>query len=399
MLQQTRAETVIPYYRRWLRRFPNWDALARASSDEVVREWQGLGYYARARNLQRAARIVRDDFGGRLPADAHVLKVLPGVGDYTAAAVASIVHGLPAAAVDGNVRRVLSRLLNVADPVPSQLRREASRLLDPERPGDFNEAMMELGATLCLPRQPRCGACPVAGFCAARAAGVASRRPSRPRRPRVRELAVASAVLVDSEGRTLLVRRPEKGLLAGMWEFPGAELPGPSRARPPAELIASLAARRLEELGVAAASTAQAQLLAPVKHAFTHLRATYHPVVVELGWAGPRDSPASAAVDATRPSAPPAPPAAAANARPTEQFGYAPAFADDARPPARPPARKPPENCRMVAVSRAGFQPLALPSAQQKIALALERWMAAREPSRPPPPGFEPEIPATPALP
>lgn len=399
MLQQTRAETVIPYYRRWLRRFPSWDALARASSDEVVREWQGLGYYARARNLHRAARIVRDDFGGCLPADTHALKTLPGVGDYTAAAVASIVHGSPAAAVDGNVRRVLSRLLNVADPVPSQLRREASRLLDPERPGDFNEAMMELGATVCLPRKPRCDACPVAGFCAARAAGVASLRPSRPRRPRVRELAVASAVLVDSRGRTLLVRRPDKGLLAGMWEFPGAELPGTAGPRPPAELIASLAARRLEELGVPAASTAQAQPLAPVKHAFTHLRATYHPVVVELGWAGPRDSPASAAVDAARPSAPPAPPTAAAKARPTEQFGDAPASVAAARPPARPPARKPPENRRLVAVSPAGFRQLALPVAQQKIALALERWLAGRDPSRPPPPRSEPEIPATPALP
>lgn len=347
MLQQTRAETVIPYYRRWLRRFPSWDALARASSDEVVREWQGLGYYARARNLHRAARIVRDDFGGRLPEDAHALKALPGVGDYTAAAVASIVHGSPAAAVDGNVRRVLSRLLNVADPVPSQLRREASRLLDPERPGDFNEAMMELGATLCLPRKPRCDPCPVAGFCAARAAGVASLRPSRPRRPRVRELAVASAVLVDPAGRTLLVRRPEKGLLAGMWEFPGAELPGPADPPPPAELIASLAARRLEELGVAAASTTQAHPLAPVKHAFTHLRATYHPVVVALG-------------------------------RTPRQLS---------------------EDGRMVAVSRAGFQPIALPSAQQKIALALERWLAGRDPSSAPPPRSEPEIPATPALP
>lgn len=386
MLQQTRVETVIPYYRRWLRRFPNWDALAGASSDEVVREWQGLGYYARARNLHRAARIVRDDFGGRLPADAHALKTLPGVGDYTAAAVASIVHGSPAAAVDGNVRRVLSRLLNVADPAPSQLRREASRLLDPERPGDFNEAMMELGATVCLPRKPRCGACPVAGFCAARAAGVASRRPSRPRRRSVPQTVFASAVLVDSESRTLLVRRPEKGLLAGMWEFPGAELPGPAGALPPTELIVSTARRRLEELGVAAALKAKARPLAPVKHAFTHLRATYHPVVVELGWAGPRDSPAPAV--------------AALRGRNSPDSGNdSPAPTDDARSPARSASRRLPENRRLVTVSRAGFQQLALSAAQQKIALALERWLAAREPPRPPPPRSQPAIPATPAVP
>lgn len=346
MLQQTRAETAASYYKRWLRRFPDWDALARASSDEVVREWQGLGYYARARNLHRAARMVRDEFGGRLPADPRALKALPGVGDYTAAAIASIVHGSPAAAVDGNVRRVLSRLLDVADPAQSQLRREASRLLDPERPGDFNEAMMELGATVCLPRAPRCDACPVAGFCAARAAGTAHRRPAPRRRRSVRKAAFASAVLVDAADRTLLVRRPETGLLAGMWEFPGNEFACSADASPPAGVIASLARRRLHELGVDAAAKAAASPLAPVKHAFTHFRATYHPVVVALPGAAPQNA-------------------------------------------------TPRENARLVAVSRDAFEQFALPVAQQKIALALERWLSACNLRKPLPAGSERATSAT----
>ena len=152
MLQQTRAETVIPYYDRWLRRFPGWDALADASADDVMLAWKGLGYYRRAQNLHRTATIVRERYDGRLPEDPAELRTLPGVGEYTAGAVASIAFGHPVPAVDGNVKRVLSRLMDVGDPTAALLRDEATRLLDPERSGDFNEAMMELGATVCTPR-------------------------------------------------------------------------------------------------------------------------------------------------------------------------------------------------------------------------------------------------------
>lgn len=320
MLQQTRAATVAPYFVRWLRRFPGWEELADASWDEVMRQWKGLGYYARARNLQRTAMLVREQHGGRLPKEPATLRELPGVGEYTAGAVASIAFGLPVAAVDGNVRRVLCRLLDEGDPSPARLRAEAARLLDPRRPGDFNEAMMELGATVCTPRRPSCRACPVAGWCRARSAGTVPDRPlPRPRR-KMRRAAYAVAVALDGAGRTLLTRRPARGLLAGTWEFPARELaevpadgaegsagaaragrtpkalPGGARSRwvpeaspvrsrrameasPAANADVTVAVRsRLAEAGVVGKVAA---VLEPVRRTFTHLHAVYHPVVVE----------------------------------------------------------------------------------------------------------------------
>ena len=245
MLQQTRAETVIPYYDRWLRRFPGWDALADAPADDVLLAWKGLGYYRRARSLHRTAMIVRERYGGRLPEDPAELRTLPGVGEYTAGAVASIAFGLPVPAVDGNVKRVLSRLMDVGDPTATLLRDEATRLLDPERPGDFNEAMMELGATVCTPRSPRCDDCPVRPHCIADKAGTVSDRPlARQRRPLPRVDYVTAVVVrggalaptppptspppppatPPAPAATLLTRRPDTGLLAGMWEFPTTEI-------------------------------------------------------------------------------------------------------------------------------------------------------------------------------
>ncbi len=288
MLQQTRASTVLAYYEPWLRRFPDWNALAGASTEEVLLAWKGLGYYARARNLHRTAAIVRDRYQGCLPRSPAVLMTLPGVGEYTAGAVGSIAFGLCAPAVDGNVRRVLARLLDAERPSASRLREEATRLLDPARPGDFNEAMMELGATVCTPRAPRCGDCPVARHCEARKEGTVAHRPA-PRPPRkIPRTDYATAVPVDPQGRSLLVKRPETGLLAGMWEFPAVELlpeskrPGGSGGGSGLEdsNVETAALKRLAELGV---SGKMAGRLAPVRHAFTHLRAVYHPVVVRCG--------------------------------------------------------------------------------------------------------------------
>ena len=289
MLQQTRVETVIPYYRRWLRRFPGWDALARAEEDEVLREWKGLGYYRRARNLQRAARMVRERFGGELPEEPSELRELPGVGEYTAGAVASIAFGRAVPAVDGNVRRVLCRLFDLEAPTAGRLREEAARLVDPERPGDFNEAMMELGATVCTPRAPGCDRCPVRGWCRARVAGTVAERPARRPRRKVPRVEYVAAVVVGAGAvepgkqagpasaaraggvMTLLRKRPDSGLLAGMWEFPSIELVGDEkRGHDP---IAAAAARLLEDFAHPTAP------LHPVRHAFTHLHATYHPVI------------------------------------------------------------------------------------------------------------------------
>ena len=167
MLQQTRVDAVLPYYRAWMERFPDLATLAGAGVDDVLRAWEGLGYYARARNLHRAALMVRDRFGGELPASAAGLRELPRVGEYTAGAVASIAYGEVVSAVDGNVRRVMARLFDEREPTTSWLRERAGALVDPERPGDFNQALMDLGATVCTARAPVCGVCPLAPDCLA----------------------------------------------------------------------------------------------------------------------------------------------------------------------------------------------------------------------------------------
>lgn len=266
MLQQTRVETVIPYYERWLRRFPTLEALAAADTDEVMKAWEGLGYYARARNLHAAARLVRERHAGALPCDPTALRALPGFGDYTVGAVASIAFGAPLPAVDGNVRRVLCRLFDLPDPTPATLRERASALVPRQRPGDFNQALMELGATVCTPR-PRCDACPLEDVCAARARGTQLERPARKRARAVPELDVAVALIRDVRGRVLLVKRPAGGLLGGLWSLPAAEMNAGQEAR----AVASRVARAWCEV----ADTATA--LPPVPHAFTHLRIRYHP--------------------------------------------------------------------------------------------------------------------------
>ncbi|HSM59782.1 MAG TPA: A/G-specific adenine glycosylase, partial [Longimicrobiales bacterium] len=194
MLQQTRVDTVIPYYRRWMARFPDVDSLATASEDEVLLAWEGLGYYRRARHLHAGAAWVRDRHDGRVPDSVEELRRIPGVGEYTAGAVASIAFGEPAPAVDGNVRRVLARLFDEPAPTRAWLRDRAGHLVDPGRPGDWNQALMDLGAAVCTPRSPSCGACPVARWCAARAAGTQAERPAPAVRRPVPSGTFASAV-------------------------------------------------------------------------------------------------------------------------------------------------------------------------------------------------------------
>jgi A/G-specific adenine glycosylase len=228
MLQQTRVETAIPYYLRFLERWPSLEALAAADDAEVLAAWSGLGYYARCRNLIAAAREALRGHGG-LPGSIEALRALPGFGPYTAGAVASIAFAVPAAAVDGNAARVLSRLFRVegdaASPsVKRRLEAIAGALVDRERPGDFNQALMELGATTCVPRRPRCGNCPLAGLCEAFRAGRQAEHPGRRVRRRPTDVRLA-VVRVERGGRLLLSRAPEGGLLGGMWGLPGVEVP------------------------------------------------------------------------------------------------------------------------------------------------------------------------------
>lgn len=275
MLQQTRVETVLNYYDAWLRRFPDVETLAGATEDEVLKAWEGLGYYRRARHLHRAARVLREDHGGELPPTYEGLRELPGVGAYTAGAVASIAFGEAAPAVDGNVRRVLARLHDVAQPGGAWLRKTAAALVDPDAPGDWNQALMELGATVCTPTSPECGACPLAGWCRARERGTQEVRPAPVKRAEPARVEYATAVVVDGWGRALVVRRPKDGLLGGMWSFPEAEQGGGGMG--PVE-AAGLAAR---EAGAELPEDAAATLLEPVGHRFTHIDATYRPVLLE----------------------------------------------------------------------------------------------------------------------
>ena len=225
MLTQTRAEAVIPYYHRFLERFPTLSALADASLDDVLMVWEGLGYYARARNLHSAARRLRDQRHGELPDVWEDWIRLPGVGPYIAGAVLSIAFGQPHPAVDGNVRRVLARLFCIREdttrtPVRRYLSELASGLIPPGRPGAFNQALMELGALVCAPRLPRCNACPIERYCCAQAEGVQSTLPlRRARRPTPHYEEVAG--VVSRTDRLLIAQRAHQGLLGGLWEFPG----------------------------------------------------------------------------------------------------------------------------------------------------------------------------------
>jgi A/G-specific adenine glycosylase len=226
MLQQTRVEAVIPYYLRFLERFPAVEALAAAPEQDVLAAWSGLGYYSRARNLHRAARQVVED---GLPVTHEEVGALAGIGPYTSAAIASIVLGLPYAAVDGNVIRVVSRLTNDASEISSPAARRrfaeiAQWLLDPERPGDFNQAMMELGATVCKPSTPLCEQCPVIAFCAAKAAGTERELPVRLKKAKSREL-LLQLVVCRRENEVYLVQRGrDESRMAGFWELPDKKL-------------------------------------------------------------------------------------------------------------------------------------------------------------------------------
>lgn len=220
MLQQTRVETVIPYYQRFLALFPTLKDLARAPLQKVLKAWAGLGYYARARNLHRAAKIICRDLGGKIPGTKEELLRLPGFGPYTAGAVASLAFNQPVAALDGNVKRVLGRLFPVFnDPRRASAKKDLEEFLEGwipiGRASDFNQALMDLGAAICIPSRPKCSACPVLKFCATK--GELPDKKPTVRKFRKETWAVA---LVERDGRYLLHRNEAKGLLAGLWQFP-----------------------------------------------------------------------------------------------------------------------------------------------------------------------------------
>lgn len=271
MLQQTRVETVIPYFLRWMERFPDVRALAEAEQESVLSAWEGLGYYSRARSLHKAARAIVEKYGGQIPGDLESLRSLPGVGPYTAAAVASIAFGQDAPALDGNIRRVLARVFNVEEPARSpegerRLFSLARENLPPGRAGIFNQALMDLGALVCTPRRPDCPNCPVASYCQARELGVQEERPVREPRLATPHYQVTAAVIQEN-GSVLIAKRPQAGLLGGMWEFPGGKV------QEGEDLPACLRREIQEELGV---DVEVGEHLGEYRHAYTHFKVTLH---------------------------------------------------------------------------------------------------------------------------
>jgi A/G-specific adenine glycosylase len=272
MLQQTRVDQAAPYYERFVDAFPTVEALAAASLDDVLRLWEGLGYYSRARNLHEAARLVVDEFDGAVPDTMDAIRQLPGVGPYTAAAVLSIAYERPHGVLDGNVIRLLTRVFTIDDEVGAtrtrrQLQALADALLDPERPGDFNQAMMELGATLCAPTSPGCLACPVQPVCGAYATGTQEQYPVKKRKPPVPHYDIAVGLVFDELDRVLIQRRPEDKMLGGLWEFPGGK-------RQDDEPLRETCRRELqEELGIA---VEVGPLVQRIKHAYSHFKITLH---------------------------------------------------------------------------------------------------------------------------
>ena len=286
MLQQTRVAAVIPYFERFLERFPDIRSLAEAPQEEVLRLWSGLGYYSRARHLQRAAQEVVAKHGGVFPRDAASALALPGIGRYTAAAILSIAYGGKHAVLDGNVARVVARIFAVRGNLRdskrwASLQKSADALLAPEAPGDWNQAMMELGATVCTPRAPQCLLCPVSKFCQARKLGIPDLVPERRKKREAETVALAVGVLLDSSGRTLLLRPPERSkgspvngqvpvLVSKMWHFPTIVVQGDAAKELRAHLREFLP-------GAKESWTLKLEDLPTARHAVTYRSITVHP--------------------------------------------------------------------------------------------------------------------------
>lgn len=267
MCQQTQVKTVIPYYLRFMQAFPSLKHLADAEQQAVLKVWEGLGYYGRARNLHRAARIVAQDFDGSLPRDWKTIRRLPGVGDYIAAAVLSIAFDRPYAVVDGNVKRVTARLFKIDAPVNQSasthcFKSAADRLLDLESPGQFNQALMELGALICKPSTPACSECPLAPYCLALGSSAVTMYPQSVKRKPVPTYHIALGVVCKKE-KVLITQRPQNGLLGGLWEFPGGKIL--SGETPEAACVRELKEEVDLNVGIR-------QFLMRVHHAYTHFK-------------------------------------------------------------------------------------------------------------------------------
>ena len=283
LLQQTRIRTALPYYQRIVEVFPTVHALADAKEDRVLKLWEGLGYYSRARNLQRAAKTIVRNLGGVFPTRADEWQKIPGIGRYTACAIASIVFAERVPVVDGNVKRVLSRVFDIGECIDDAKTQRllwtiAEKLVSRKSPGNFNQALMELGSRICTPRSPGCEDCPLAEICDARSAGRPTLLPiRRKKRPLPHHHVVAAAI--GKNGRYLFGRRPPRGLLGGLWELPGGKV------RPRESHAGALMREMKEELGI---EVSVGPLLVSIKHAYSHFRVTLHVYLCEHARGQPR---------------------------------------------------------------------------------------------------------------
>ncbi len=271
MLQQTRVDTVIPYYQRWMQKFPTLGTLANSSLQEVLSAWEGLGYYGRARNLHKAAQLVQKEYAGRLPEDVKSLRKLPGIGKYSAGAIASIAFGRDEPALDGNIRRVLARLFRMDEPLGSPaaenlLWRLAADHLPQGKAGEYNQALMDLGSQICTPHNPQCAHCPLAQLCQAYIFAVQDEFPVTIPRAPIPHLTVTAAVIWDGL-QVLIAQRPAQGLLGGLWEFPGGKL------QENEDLVTCLQREIMEEL---AAKINVHNPIGVYQHAYTHFRVSVH---------------------------------------------------------------------------------------------------------------------------
>ncbi len=272
MLQQTQIKTVIPYYHRWLKAFPDIQTLARAPLDQVLKLWEGLGYYTRARNLHKAAQIIVEQFGGKIPSDARTLQNLPGIGRYTAGAIASIAFQKPVPLVDGNVARVFSRIFylrkDIRNPKTQEMLYQLAETLIPKKePGAFNQALMELGSLICIPDMPKCSICPVRSFCLAYQKGDAAKLPIRSSGVQVKKIDMVVGMLAK-HGQLLVRRRPERGIWGGLWEIPGTVCAG---NQTPEE---ALREEFKEAFGIQVVIHKKEK---SIQHRFTHREALIHP--------------------------------------------------------------------------------------------------------------------------
>lgn len=277
MAQQTQLATVVPYFERWMTRFPTVQALAHAPLDDVLKLWEGLGYYSRARNLHAAAQHVVSELDGVMPTTAADLQKLKGIGRYTAAAIASICFDEPVGVLDGNVIRVLSRLHDLPDDVTQtgtkkMLWELADSHVSRDRPGDYNQSLMELGQTYCTPKSPQCLLCPLREPCLARQRGTQAERPVKPPRKKTPHYDVVAAVIWEKavgDGRFLIAQRPLDGMLGGLWEFPGGKLEK-------GETLARALVREIEEELAVTVQPVAEEPFTIVKHAYTHFKITLH---------------------------------------------------------------------------------------------------------------------------